>query len=92
MLRTMCLGCWLALLVGLLVIGPGRAGAEDNPDVRQACTPDALRLCSDVIPDVPKITRCMMRNYRQLSQECRVAMAHGHRATTHRRRYYRAHK
>jgi hypothetical protein len=89
MLRTMCLVLWLALPAGLVLVGQGSAAAQDAPDARQACAPDAMRLCSDFIPDVPKITKCMIRKYRQLSQECRVAMAHGHRAYRHRR--YKSH-
>ena len=47
-----------------------------------------MQLCSDFIPDVPKITVCMKRNYRRLSLECRQAMARQHR--TYHRRYSRA--
>lgn len=75
----MCLVCWLILPAGLLLVGPGGAAAQDAPDARQACAPDAMRVCSDFIPDVPKITKCMKAKYRQLSPECRIAMSHGHK-------------
>jgi hypothetical protein len=88
MLRIMYLACWLALPAGLLLAGAERAGAQSD-EVRQACTDDAMRLCSDFVPDVPKITICMKRNYRRLSSECRLAMARQHRAYHH-RRYSRA--
>jgi hypothetical protein len=78
MLRTMRFVCRAALPVGLLLIGISYATAEVSQETRQACTPDAMRLCSDFIPDVPKITKCMMSKYRFLSRECRVAMAHQH--------------
>ena len=39
---------------------------------QQACTPDAMRLCSAYIPDVDSITACMIRNKSQLSPTCRV--------------------
>jgi hypothetical protein len=68
--------CWLSLPVGALLCGLSGAAAEPV-DVRQACTPDAMRLCSDVIPDIPKVTACMHAKRRQLSQECRTAMAAG---------------
>jgi hypothetical protein len=87
MLRIMYLACWLALPAGLLMIGVGSASAQSD-DVRQACSGDAMQLCSDFIPDVPKITVCMKRNYRRLSLECRQAMARQHRA--YHRRYSRA--
>jgi len=85
MLRLMRLVCGPVLPVGLVVIGIGLAGtglatAQGSPESRDACTPDAMRLCSEFIPDVPKITKCMQAHYRLLSRECRVAMANEHRA------------
>ncbi len=74
---------WPVLSVGLLLIGLHTAAAQGSPEARQACTPDAMRLCSDFIPDVPKITKCMMSKYGQLSRECRVAMANEHRRYRH---------
>lgn len=50
------------------------ASAQGSDTTRQACTPDAMRLCSDVIPDVAKVTACMHAKYSQVSQACRVAM------------------
>ncbi|WP_456779048.1 hypothetical protein [Bradyrhizobium sp. USDA 3315] len=50
---------------------PGRSEAY-TPDQQQACTPDAFRLCSPEIPDVDRITACMIRNKAQLSPACRV--------------------
>jgi hypothetical protein len=39
---------------------------------QQACSNDAFRLCSAEIPDVDRITVCMIRNKSQLSPGCRV--------------------
>ncbi|MVT66487.1 hypothetical protein GPL21_15415 [Bradyrhizobium pachyrhizi] len=50
---------------------PGRSEAY-TPDQQQACTPDAFRLCGPEIPDVDRITACMIRNKAQLSPACRV--------------------
>jgi hypothetical protein len=88
MLRILYLACWLALPAGLLLVGVGSAGAQSD-EVRQACSGDAMQLCSDFVPDVPKITVCMKRNYRRLSLECRQAMARGHGGggAYHRRNY-----
>lgn len=36
-----------------------------------ACTPDAMRLCGSYIPDVDRITACMIARKSQLSPECR---------------------
>ena len=77
-MRTILLVCRLALPVGaLLLCGVGGAGAEVPAAVQQACTPDAMRLCADVIPDVVKVTACMKAKHAQVSTECRVAMAGG---------------
>ena len=77
-MRTLFLVCRLALPVGaLLLCGLGGARAEVPVDVQQACTPDAMRLCSDTIPDVARTTACMKAKRAQLSPEGRVAMAGG---------------
>ena len=65
---------WLALPVGLLVGGINAASAEVSQEVQQACTPDAMRLCSEFIPDRAKITVCMMHKRRELSETCLAAM------------------
>lgn len=82
MLRTVRLTWLLTLPAGLLLIGLTGAFAQGTPEQRQACAPDAMRLCSDFIPDVPKITKCMKAKYKDLTRACRVAMAHKH--TVHR--------
>jgi hypothetical protein len=38
----------------------------------QACSGDAFRLCSADIPDVDRVTACMVRQQSQLSPGCRV--------------------
>jgi hypothetical protein len=38
------------------------------------CTSDAFRLCSSEIPDVDRVTACMVRNRPQLSSGCRAVM------------------
>jgi hypothetical protein len=48
------------------------AGRAYTPEQQQACSGDAFRLCSAEIPDVDRVTVCMIRNKSQLSPECRV--------------------
>jgi hypothetical protein len=43
-----------------------------TPEEQQACSNDAFRLCSAEIPDVDRVTVCMIRNKSQLSPGCRV--------------------
>jgi len=81
-MRTVHLTGTILLLLVLLLCRLDGASAQSSDAARQACTPDAMRLCSDVIPDVARVTACMRAKYSQLSQPCRVAMrsgtAHGH--------------
>lgn len=43
-----------------------------SADQQQACTGDAFRLCGSDIPDVDRVTACMIRQQAQLSPGCRV--------------------
>jgi hypothetical protein len=62
------------ILLALLFGRADHASAQGSEAARQACTPDAMRLCSDVIPDVARVTACMKAKSSQLSQACRFAM------------------
>jgi hypothetical protein len=48
------------------------AGQGYTPEQEQACTGDAFRLCSSEIPDVSRITACMVARKSELSPPCRV--------------------
>jgi hypothetical protein len=48
------------------------AGQAYTPEEQQACSNDAFRLCGPEIPDVDRVTACMIRNKSQLSPGCRV--------------------
>jgi hypothetical protein len=43
-----------------------------TPEEEQACSGDAMRLCGAYIPDVDRITACMIQLRDQLSPGCRV--------------------
>ena len=43
-------------------------------DAQQMCTGDAFRLCSSEIPNISKITACMIKHRAQLSPGCRAVM------------------
>lgn len=43
-------------------------------EAQQMCTGDAFRLCASEIPDVPKITACMIKHRANLSAGCRAVM------------------
>jgi hypothetical protein len=45
-----------------------------SSEAQQQCTGDAFRLCSSEIPNIPKITACMVKHRSDLSQGCRSVM------------------
>ncbi len=50
---------------------PGASQAY-TPEEQEACSGDAFRLCSAEIPDVERVTVCMIRNKSQLTPGCRA--------------------
>jgi hypothetical protein len=83
--------CVLTVLAGLSIYHAGSAAAQGSDAERQACTPDAMRLCGDAIPDVARVTACMKAKSSQLSPECRVAMAGGKGGGKARTHHYKHH-
>ena len=69
------------LLAAVMLIGLATAGstamAQGTDAQRQACGDDAMRLCSEFVPDVNKISACMGRKKSQLSPACRQEMFGG---------------
>jgi hypothetical protein len=57
--------------MAIIVMLPAAADAY-TPEQEQACTNDAFRLCSSEIPDVDRVTACMVRLKAQLSPPCRA--------------------
>ena len=53
------------------------AGQAYTPEQQQACTGDAFRLCSSEIPDVDRVTACMIARKAELSPGCRVFFRSG---------------
>jgi|ERR1700760_1692906 hypothetical protein len=71
LLLAATLSCLLSLLMW-----PEAARAY-TAEQQQACSDDALRLCSAEIPDVDRVTVCMVRNKSRLSPRCRVIFRPG---------------
>jgi hypothetical protein len=59
-----------ATALALVMLSP--VGYAHSPEEEQACTPDAMRLCSSEIPDEVRITACMERQKAALSPACKV--------------------
>jgi hypothetical protein len=64
------LGATLTVALSLSLLPT--AGHAYTQEEQQACQPDAFRLCSSEIPDVDRITACMIAKKSQLSPQCRV--------------------
>jgi hypothetical protein len=64
----------LFVLTAVFGLGPCFAAHafEVTDQQREACEPDAFRLCSNEIPDIPRVTACMTANKARLSAPCRA--------------------
>ena len=51
-----------------------------SAEAQQMCTGDAFRLCSSEIPNIPRITACMIKQRANLSSGCRAVMDREHAA------------
>ena len=61
------------LLTTMLLASSWPASSQAyTPEQEQACTGDAFRLCSSEIPDVSRVTACMVAKKSQLSPACRA--------------------
>jgi hypothetical protein len=64
---------WVAA-IGLLAlfVGAATAAAQGTEEERRACTPDAMRLCREYIPNVERIIACMEARRAELSPACQA--------------------
>jgi len=67
----------IACAATALAVSPGPAFASD---AQQMCTGDALRLCGHEVPNVQRITACMVKQRASLSPGCRAVMDRDHAA------------
>ena len=70
--RSRIFQCGLILAAALSVSMSPAAGQNYTAEQQQACTGDAMRLCGAFVPDVDRITVCMIENKSQLSPGCRA--------------------
>ena len=61
-----------ALVAAALVIGMMSTAHAYTDEQQQMCTGDAFRLCSSEIPDVDRVTACMVRHKAELSAGCKA--------------------
>jgi hypothetical protein len=65
-------GCGLMLAATFAVSIWSAACHAYTPEQEQACTSDAFRLCSSEIPNVDRVTACMVARKSELSPPCRA--------------------
>ena len=69
--RRVLAAAGIAALV--LAAGPAQAQREDQ-GLQLGCANDYFRLCAGVDPNSPDADKCMMRNRKRLSPDCRSAI------------------
>ncbi len=66
-------GLALAFAISVFEVSPS-PGFAFTMEAQQMCSGDAFRLCSSEIPDIPRVTACMVRHRSDLSPGCRAVM------------------
>jgi hypothetical protein len=59
----------VAFIVTIMAPLPAIAYTQEDAD---ACTPDAMRLCQEAIPDEGRVAQCLIQNKKQLSPACGI--------------------
>jgi hypothetical protein len=77
---VVAVSCSAAALLLVVAVNATPARAE-SLDPQTACTPDAFRLCSHLIPDADRIIACLAQKRASLSPACRLVFSKP-RATT----------
>ena len=67
---TYFVGASVSALVAFVPLGSLKAAG--TAEQQQACFEDAIEFCGREIPDVQRITACMVRNIDKLSPRCRA--------------------
>ncbi|MGY8632790.1 hypothetical protein RAD15_09965 [Bradyrhizobium sp. 14AA] len=73
-IRDTGLALGFAAIVSIVSIVSTTSSFAFSAEAQQQCTGDAFRLCSSEIPNIPKITACMMKHRSDLSAGCRAVM------------------
>jgi hypothetical protein len=64
--------CKMLIATTFAMAALGTAALAYTPEQEQMCTGDAMRLCSSEIPDVERVTACMVQKRAQLSDGCKA--------------------
>jgi hypothetical protein len=69
--------CCASLALLSATVSPAPSFSQGTLAQRMACTPDAIRLCSALVPNADEITTCLKENSAELSDACRTAVEAG---------------
>jgi hypothetical protein len=64
--------CKMLIATTVALAALGTAAQAYTAEQQQMCTGDAMRLCASEIPDVERITACMVQKRAQLSDGCKA--------------------
>jgi hypothetical protein len=64
--------CKMLIATGFALAALGTSANAYTAEQQQMCTGDAMRLCSSEIPDVDRVTACMVQKRAQLSDGCKA--------------------
>jgi hypothetical protein len=64
----------LSLALLFVTVSSAPSFSQGTAAQRVACTPDALRLCGEFIPNADQITTCLRGKNAELSEACRAAI------------------
>jgi hypothetical protein len=64
--------CKMLIATGFALAALGTGANAYTAEQQQMCTGDAMRLCSSEIPDVDRVTACMVQKRAQLSDGCKA--------------------
>ena len=68
--------CKMLIATAFALAALSTAARAYTPEQEQMCTGDAMRLCSSEIPDVERVTACMVQKRAQLSDGCKAVFHH----------------
>ena len=74
--------CKMLIATSFALAALGTAAQAYTPEQQQMCTGDAMRLCASEIPDVDRVTACMVQKRAQLSDGCKAVFEYVPTAAT----------
>jgi hypothetical protein len=82
--RVKCLTIGVVFFSAALNMAASKAlgqGTEGTLEQRQACTPDAMTLCNNFIPDAVRVKECLIHHIALLSTSCRQVIENSGRSS-----------